>query len=175
MICYSKFHVDCYIFPLNNCYCVFCANICLLAGPGGYKVRVFPGQENGPYCWLTGDPSGPPDGFCLWECWSSTAPSLDNHVPSISLSFLCLRALYFASAVVTHSFRLLLSARLAPHMDFFLITLLQLWDFLSWRWPRWCPMGLTCTEILTFLVWEWPNTWVRSLAACATDTQGYLR
>lgn len=89
-ICYSKFHLDCYIFPLNNCYCAFCANICLWAGPGGNKFRVFPlkkGQENGLDWWLT---LGPPN---LWECRSPTALSLQDHFLSISLSLLCVRLL----------------------------------------------------------------------------------
>lgn len=157
-ICYSKFHVDFYIFPLNNCYCAFCANICLLAEPRGYKFRVFPGQENGLYCWLTVDPLGPSNGFFLWECWSSTTPCLDDHTLPISLSLLCVRAPYFAYAVVTYSLQTPAVGKLGPDINFFLSTCLQLWDLLSWRWPRWCSVGLTCAVILTFLFWEWPST-----------------
>lgn len=127
-ICYSKFHVDCYVFSLNNCYCAFCANICLWAEPGGYKCRVFPRQENGLDWWLT---LGPPN---LWECWSPAALSLHDHILSTSLSLLCVRAPYFASVVVMYPLRLLLWAKPAPHTHLVLSPGLQQWHLLSQRW-----------------------------------------
>lgn len=160
-ICYSKFHLDCYIFPLNNCYCAFCANICLWAGPGGYKFRVFPlkkGQENGLDWWLT---LGPPN---LWECRSPTALSLQDHFLSISLSLLCVRAPYFASIVVMYPW----GSCSAPHTH-----LVPSPGLLSWRWHnhhghpiRRCQTWANTSTGITFIAMtcrHWTQTSVRNI------------